>query len=303
MRPLRGNRSVRRGLVAVVAIAAAVGLAGCDRPSVAAYVGGSSVSASSINKLVTTGLAEPGMSAAWGSKQATYRKRLLSNEIFHLQTAQAAARYHVSVSESELASVTKSVQASQLAALGVAPSQVPAFLRDVALAGEVAAASKAIASQYFIGLIGVRTPAEARALKVRVRANPDNYSTIAKAYKNSFQDPTGIDFSQLAQAISPQQLGLLSKGSTTVVSVSTQGGGSQPAVVHVFDVKPFQLATMTAAKRLQTVIGLYPASRVSLNLDSRAAVRVNPRFGSWNKLTGEIGSLPNSALLASGSSG
>ncbi|PZS06420.1 MAG: hypothetical protein DLM56_00045 [Pseudonocardiales bacterium] len=286
------RRSALAPFVALAAVATLL-LAGCERPSTAAYVGDRGISASSLDKAVQAGLASSAaMRSAWGSRESLYRQRVLSNAVYHQLTLRAAARAAVSVSEAEVSTVTRGIDTTLFTQLGIAPADVRAFLRDVLVSGEVAVKEHAVGSSYSLGLIGVTSKAEATQVLAALNANPNSYESLVAKHQGSLPDPQNVTLQQLARLVTGPALLKLHDGSN--LTVSTQQG---MGVIHIFGIDRFDLTKATETQKLQASVEIYPASRSYVASVAAPRVKINPRYGQWDPATGEITTLGNSALV------
>ena len=133
---------------AVVAVAGLLPLTACEpRVGVAAYVGDTRISDARVQQLVDEGLSDPDVREGV-QDVAAYRQMVLSRLIKHELITGAARRLGVRVTEGEMAQVLASEQqraggrdefraALARPPLGVPPSQIRSFFRDLVLLDEI----------------------------------------------------------------------------------------------------------------------------------------------------------------------
>lgn len=285
--------------VAVAALAL-LALVGCDRrPSTAAYVGSTTISAHQLDQTINAGWASKPIKAAW-SDQAAYRRQVLDNEIYHAVLVQVAASRGLRASDAEATDVLKALRtqvqtSSQLdkafAQLGYAPAQVGDFARDIALTGEVAIKA---GLAYTIGIIETPNAATARRVARRIASDEAAYESLATRYanaQNTLQQPQLVTKDQVVQAFGKE--GATARPGDTF-TIPVPGGSGTVAVVHLFSTN---LSLLPSAARAVALLNLYRSGRIAIGKGFHGRIRVNPRFGRWDAGSGKVGESVNPAVI------
>jgi SurA N-terminal domain len=312
VKPMSGPRRRWAAAVAVPAAAVLV-LTGCDKASTAATVGDQDLSVSSLQKMVRDGLADKTVAGQWNGDQAGLTRQVLNWRVNETLVDQAAKKRGITATPTDVTVVKaaftqQGIDAATLAKNGVLPKGQDAFARAIALAARLAIANKAVTvpDVLKVGLILAPTRLDAGAVTAELRADPAAYPQIAARYKNTVTSPqpvlrTSTAYSQqfgapeLANALKATQ------AYSHIIDASTLGSGLKGfVVITVLGVQKGSLAALEAmsdpTEAGQLMTQAFTESTTRALYTKSVKVTVNPRYGSWNASTGQIGDSPDSAL-------
>jgi peptidyl-prolyl cis-trans isomerase SurA len=302
-------RSLRRPLVLGTVLAAAVlGVAGCrTSPSVAAYVGDSTVTVDELTDAVDARLADPAISQSAAGREEQLTRGVLSLLVDQEVYAEAARRYDVQVSDGEvqqridtlLTGQDPDAAFAQAAAQGLTRADVTERIREQLVRERVAQAAgqaqgltdAALQAQYqqslpsltqtTLGIITVPDQATADDVLAQLTDDTTAYPALATQYAgpNTLPTPqafTGDQLSGLPQELAPG-LASTQPGNGFTVDVPQAGG-----VVVVFvgaktaptfeEARPQleQQASGAADDAGQTIVD---------QVRGELGIKVNPRYG------------------------
>ena len=312
-------------------IAAATGLAvlllsacgeGQLRPGAAAIVGEQRITSDSLQQVVDRGLEDPQAQEQLGQDRAAFQRQTLARLINREVLEEAARREGVTVTDgdvdaqlqrfAEQAGGREALEA-QAAQSGIAPQDLPRFVRDVVLDQELGDAltedlevpPATLQSLYQRGIaqfdrvqsrhILVQDEAQARSLLQQVREDPSRFEDLAAEFSldTSNKDQGGdLGLAGRGQFVPEFEELLFSAEPGTYDVVQTQFGWH---VVHVQDRQTTSLAEATPELRRAALQEQRQAATQELlrEVARDLGVRVNPRFGQWAAETGSVEALEN----------
>lgn len=300
------NRRSPRVLVSGLLLAlAVVSLSACrTSPSVAAYVGGATVTTAELSEAVDARRQDPLIAAYADSDEAAYTRQVLGLLVEEEVYAAAAQRYDVAVSDSE---VRERIEVlldgdapgdvyDQLAGQGISRADVAENVRQRLLRQQIAVAEGVATeptqaqlqaryaevaqdrAQLRFGYVTVPDQPTADAVLAQLRAAPDSYPAIAQTYAGQYTLPQ-LEVrpgEQLPGALAGQLAALEPGTGFTVVVGQVTGvvvGFLDDIVYPDFDdVRP-QLDQEVADAASQAGAALVAEVRSDLE------ITVNPRFG------------------------
>lgn len=307
VRSARSRAHRVRILTAVAAPTAVVlVLAGCDKPSTAATVGDQRVSVSQLQHLVRDGLSTPAVARVWSGKESQLTRAVLGRRITELQVRAAAKRAGVSatttdVSAIESAFAAQGVSDSSYTSVGIVPSQQRAFLRTIALGARVAVAAGAaqVPDVVRFGLLRVPDRLAAGSASAKLKADPSSYAAVAASYEGSEPKPVEGTSTAFVQQFGASLLTAAKSGGVQTEVAAAGKGQKDFAVLVVLGVEKGtldRLEQLSDPSEAQRLIPQAYQSGLQKGLFTSGAVRVNPRYGSWNAKTGTLGDLPTPGL-------
>ena len=331
------TRSPRR--IAATAAVAVLLLSACGqgqlRPGAAAIVGEQRITADSLQQLVQRGLSDPQAQSQLGQDRVAFQRQALARLINREVLEVAAAREGITVTDGEVDAQLQRFAAeaqgrqgleARAAQSGIAPEDLPRFVRDVVLDQElgdvltedVDVPPATLQDLYTSNLaqfdraesrhILVEDEAQARSLLAQVRADPSRFADLAARFSTdtSNKDQGGsLGSSGRGQFVPEFEALLFGAKPGTYDVVKTQFGWH---VVHVVSRQTTTLAQATPElRRLALQEQRQMATQARLREVARElGVKVNPRFGVWSAEAGTVEALddPNGVTTpAPGGSG
>jgi hypothetical protein len=231
---------------------------------------------------------------------------VLQNQIAHVLVVQAAKQAKVTVASNAgtyvRGAAAADIQAqggspdqvaASLVQQGIAPSQQPAFLQDVALEGALAYQKRQI-SAYRMGLIQVKDQKTAQHVATALQADESKYAALAKKNPapNTNAAPFVVSSFRVDQSLKQSSPAAVSPHSSFIVP--DQGGGYD--VEHVF-ATDVPLTSATPQQLGALLYDGYGVLSATLLKKPGMKIRVNPRFGSWNAKQGKVAGAANPAVL------
>ena len=306
------NNRARLPLAAAAALAVAAGISGCTTsPGAAAIVGGSRISAETLQATVNRALADPAAQQQLGQDRAGFVRNELSRLITNVIVARAAADQHVTVTttdiDHELDSLAQQAGGQQqlvkaASASGVPQQDLRTFLRYFvmqqklgdSLASNVDVSDAELQAEYQKNIdkydqvdsahILLKTKAQADQVLAQVRQNPSSFATLAA--KLSLDTGSKANGGELglqphSQFVKPFADAIFAAKPGTFVEVHSQFGWH---VVHVIAHKTTTLAEV-APELKASLLGPKKQALVQQDLSAvakRLGVHVNPRYGRWD---------------------
>ena len=312
---IRSSRLAASAGLAVLLLSACG--SGAVRPGAAALVGDERIPTDRLQQVVERGLADPQAAEQLGQDRPAFQRQTLSRLINRQVLAAAAEREGVSVDDgdvdaqfedfAEQAGGREALEA-QAAQNGIAPEDLPAFLRDVVLEqalGDELTADETVPQEQLQSLyqqnlaqydqvrsrhILVADEAQARSILADVQADPSRFAALAAEFSTdtSNKDDGGDlgtagrgqfvpEFEQLLFSAEPGSYGV----------VQTQFGWH---VVNVVERVTTSLEEATPELR-RAALQEQRAEATGTVLREVAedlGVEVNPRFGRWDEETGSV---------------
>ena len=315
--PIVNNRA-RLAMAAAAALAVAAGLSGCTTsPGAAAVVGGSRISAATLQATVNRALADPAAQQQLGQDRAGFVRNELSRLITNVIVARAAAEQHVTVTNTdidrELDSLAQQAGGAQqlvqaASASGVPKQDLRTFIRYFVMQqklGDVLAATVNVSdadlqAEYQKNIdkydlvdaahILLKTKAEADQVLAQVRKTPSSFGSLAS--KLSLDTGSKANGGELglqphSQFVKPFADAIFAAKPGTFLEVHTQFGWH---VVHVISHKTTPLAEV-APQLKATILGPKRQALVAQALGAvakRVGVHVNPRYGRWDTAADKV---------------
>lgn len=315
------------GRLAFVAAAAAavVMLAGCgeQHPGAAAFVGNTRISASDLTDRVSRSLVDPQAKSKLGTDRPGFERRQLSQLIDHQLIVAAARDKGVTVSDGQVdariqqyadqAGGRKKLD-QQAAQNGIAPSDLPGFVRDIVLTDALAdklvadvpvpdAQLKALYAsnldqfdQVHVAHVLVKDKATADRILATVSANPSTFADQARQFSTDpgSKDKGGdLPFTGRGGFVKPFSDAAFGAKPGAFVEAHSEFGWH---VIHVLERRTTTLAQAAPDLRRQ-VLKDERTKRLQQALTdtaNRLKVTVSPRFGKWNAKTGQVDAPDNS---------
>jgi peptidyl-prolyl cis-trans isomerase SurA len=302
-------RSLRRPLVLGTALAAAVlGVAGCrTSPSVAAYVGDSTVTVDRLTDEVDARLADPAISQSAAGREEQLTRGVLSLLVDQEVYAEASRRYDVRVADGDvqqridtlLAGQDPDAAFAQAASQGLTREDVVERIREQLVRERVAQAAgqaqglsdDALRAQYqqalptltqtTLGIITVPDAATADDVLAQLTADPSRYAALATQYagQNTLPTPqafTGQQLAGLPQELAPGLAGT-APGEGFTVDVP-QAGGTVVVFVGARTTPTFEQARPQLEQQASGAADDAGKTLVD-QVRNDLGVKVNPRYG------------------------
>ena len=301
-------------------------LSGCGegqlRPGAAALVGAERITSDRLQEAVERGLSDPQAAQQLGADRAEFQRQTLSRLINREVLEAAAEAEGVTVSEGDVAAQIEDfvVQAGgrepleeQAAQGGIAPEDLPRFVRDIvldlklgdALTADVLVPIEQLQAGYDQNIaqydrvrarhILVADEQTARMILEQVRRDPSRFTALAAEFStDTTNNDTGGD------------LGLAGRGQFVPefeqVLFTAQPGSYELAktqfgwhVIHVVERQTTSLAEATP--ELRRVVLQDQRQQATQELlratAARLGINVNPRFGRWDPETGAVAPAEN----------
>lgn len=316
------TRTLRLLALTGIATLAVTGCAGTVRTGAAATVGDERITTSSLDAVVTRGLADPAAKQAAGADRAAFEREALGRLIQHDVVVEAARRQGVTVDGATVDKLQDQLsaqftsQGSSLAAeaakAGIAPKDLRQTLTDAALRDALAdkltasidvpqsaleQAYRANIAQFDqVDSAHILVPSKALAQQVlaKVKADPKQFAALAAQYSTdtSTKDKGGeLGFQGRGALEKPFETAIFSNPPGSYVLAQTRYGFH---VIHVIARNTTSLAQATPTLRRNLLsqqrteaLAAYLA-KVSKDL----GVHVNPRFGSWDAQSQQVVATP-----------
>jgi foldase protein PrsA len=306
-------------------------LSGCGegelRPGAAAIVGEQRITTDELQQVVDRGLSDPQAEEQLGQDLAAFQRQVLARLVNREVLEEAARREGVTVTEGEVDAQfqrfaeqagSREALEAQAAQSGIAPEDLPRFLRDVvldqklgdALTEDVDVPQETLEQLYQQNIgqfdrvesrhILVEDEAQARSILAQVREDPSRFAELAAQFSidESNKDQGGrLGTVGRGQFVPEFERLLFSAEPGTYDVVQTQFGW------HVVNVLDRQTTPLEEARPELRRVALQAERQqaVSERLREVAAdlgVNVNPRFGEWSPETGSVEALqdPNGVV-------
>ena len=318
-------------LLAAASLAAFV-LTGCGdgavRAGAAATVGGERITTSTLEQVVTRGLADPSAQQTVGADRPSFERAVLRRLISHVLLTRAAADQHVAVSGGDVVSARDRI-ATQLGGesalnaealkAGISAKDLTQTIADVALRDaladtltakvDVPQASLEHAYQQNIAQydqvhsahILVATLAQAKQILAAVKATPSRFAALAAKFSTdaASKDKGGDLGLQGRGALEkPFEAAIFSNPVGAFVIAKTQFGFH---VIHIIERKTTTLEQAKTDLR-RNLLGEQRSTSVQvllLKTAKKLGVHVNPRFGTWDPKAQDVIALTNPVSKAS----
>lgn len=287
------------------------------RPGAAAIVGEDRITTADLQGVVDRGLSDPAAEQQLGQDRAAFQRQALSRLINRIVLEEAAEREGVTVNQGDVdAQLERFVSQAgsrealeqQAAQSGIAPQDLPRFLRDVvldqalgdALTEDVDVPQEQLQSLYQENIgqydrvrsrhILVETEAQARSILAQVRADESRFAPLAAQFSTdtSNKDRGGdLGLAGRGQFVPEFEELLFSAEEGTYDVVQTQFGWH---VVNVIERETTTLAEATPELR-RAALQAERQERTQALLQEVSAdlgVKVNPRFGAWDAASGQV---------------
>lgn len=296
-------------------------LSGCGdgqlRPGAAALVGEQRITSESLRELVERGLADPQAAQQFGSDRAAFQRQTLSR-LLNREILEAAAQAGgVTVSDSEVDAQleqfvlqvgSREMLDQQAAQSGIAPTDLPRFVRDIVLDMQLAdqltedvevprEQLQAVYDQNIAQFDQVRSrhilvPDEPTARRIldQVRQDPSRFAALAAELSTdtSNKDMGGdLGLAGRGQFVPAFEEALFAAQPGAFEIVQTQFGW------HVINVVERQTTTLEeATPELRRTVLQEQRQQASADVlretAARLGVTVNPRFGRWDPEKGTV---------------
>ena len=305
--------ALRRVLGPAAALAAVVGLTGCNTsPGAAALVGSSRISVSTLQDDVKKALKDPQVASfAANDKPGFFRTelgRLISNKV----VTAAAAPYHITVTPDE---VNQAIQqfaqsAGGVTALyqqaasqaGISQAEFPQVIHYYvleqklgdALVANVPVSATALQAAYQQNIdqydqvhaahILVKSKSLADSILAQVQADPSKFASLAAKYSIDTSNKTNggdLGFAGRSKFVKPFSDAIFAAKPNSFIEVHSQFGWH---VVHVIAHRVETLKQATPQLRPQVLQSLR-TQKLDTALAAEAkklGIHVNPRYGSWD---------------------
>lgn len=307
--------SRRTRLLGVLLAAAGLALAGCQPgPGAAAYIGDRKVSDQQVRDDEASELAVPVIKDAvqkqFGDDLGPFRRLLLNERIVTELTNEAADRNHLSVQDSAVQAAidadggykTLEQQGGLSHDLAFRRYRYRLLLQEIGYRSgkvkrpteqELQTAYEQAAGQretVQLGIIATKAD-QLDAAYARVKANPDQFATIAAGYPGSSPQPAEYQRAQL-----PPEVGN-AKAGEIVKYVGTGADAGKYFVVKIFSVKRPTFAELRPTLLQPSQSQAEQAGLASVGqLARQIGVRVSPRYGTWDPQKVAIGDTPDSVV-------
>lgn len=316
------NKAGRFSLAALLCGTVSASVAGCNTsPGAAAVVGGDRIPAQTLQQAVDRALADPTAQQQLGQNRVAFVRTELSRLINNQIITVVAQQEHVTVSSADIDAEVQALvqqtggeqQLEQAAAgSGVPKQDLRGFIRyyvmqqkvaDKLVSGVQVSESDLLAEyqknadkydQVHAAHILVHTKAEADQILAQVRNKPSSFAALAmqKSIDTGSKGNGGdLGFQPRGQFVKPFSDAIFAARPGSFIEVQTQFGWH---VVHVIEHRTTSLATATPELRQsllqsqrQTLLGHALASTAK-----RIGVHVNPRYGVWDPVKGQVVETP-----------
>jgi SurA N-terminal domain len=302
-------------LLGVLLAAVGLALVGCQpSPGAAAYIGDRKVSDQQVRDDEASELAvsviKDAVQRQFGDDLGPFRRLLLNERIVSELTNEAADRNHLSVPDSAVQQAIDADGGYQTLAQQGGLSHDLAFrryryrllLQELGYTTgkvrrpteeQLRQAYEQAASQRETAQLGITAtkPEQLDAAYARVKANPDQFATIAASYPGSSPQPAEYQRAQL-----PPEVGN-AKAGEIVKYVGTGADAGKYFVVKVFTVTRPSFAELRSTLLQPSQSQAEQAGLSSVGqLAKQIGVRVSPRYGTWDPQKVAIGDTPNSVV-------
>lgn len=301
--------------------AAALVLTGCGDGAVqtgaAATIGSDRITTSALDRVVTTGLADPTAQQNVGTDRVSFERSVLSRLIEHIVLTKAAQEANVTV---DGATVDKALDsfATQLGGLdqlkaeatkaGIAPQDLRQTIADVALrdalsdklTASVEVPESALKQAYDQNIaqfdqvhsahILVATKALAEQILAQVKADPTRFAALAAKYSIDTSNKSkggDLGFQGKGALEKSFEAAIFTNKPGSFVIAKTQYGYH---VIHVIERKTTTLDQARTTLR-RNLLGQQRQVLVSAYLQrvaKKLGVHVNPRFGTWDATNQQV---------------
>lgn len=319
----------RRAIGIACVLGVVVITTGCQsRAGQAALMGNERISDNDLQKIVQEQLADPAVRSVvqqkYGDDQGAYRQLILNYTLRHRLIERASQQFNVSVPDTAViarmsALATEAGNAQQLnnaltTALLVKPDFAQRLVRDELLQTEIGYASSRIPrpsddelraqyessiaryTTYKVGVIDVQDEKAGKAVIAELHKNPQNYSAIAAKHLSLGTLPAiaALDAIQIPEDLHakldrahPNEAFLY-----TLPANTSTPGAHRVVLLSAKDVIPFDQVKPTLQEN--TATAAQKAAVPELNkLASQLDIKINPRYGKWDKSNGGIVDAPN----------
>ena len=323
------NNRARLPLAAAAIVVAVAGLSGCTTsPGAAAIVGGSRISAETLQATVNRALADPAAQQQLGQDRAGFVRNELSRLITNVIVARAASDQHVTVSnadiDKELDNLAQQAGGQQqlvqaASASGVPKQDLRTFIRYFvmqqklgdSLAANVDVSDAELQAEYQKNIdkydqvdsahILLKTKAQADQVLAQVQKNPSSFASLAARLSldaGSKSNGGALGLQPHSQFVKPFADAIFAAKPGTFIEVHSQFGWH---VVHVIAHKTTTLAEV-APELKASLLGPKRQALVQKELSSvakRLGVHVNPRYGRWDVASDKVVAVPDKNGLSS----
>jgi parvulin-like peptidyl-prolyl isomerase len=306
---------------------AALALTGCGagpvRTGAAATVGDERITTSTLDSVVTRGLADPAARQSAGADRVAFERDALARLIQHDVVVEAARRQGVTVDgatvdklQDQLAAQFTS-QGSTLAAeaakAGIAPQDLRQTLTDAALrdaladklTASIAVPAAALQQAYQSNIaqfdqvdsahILVASPALAASVLAQVKADPTQFAALAAKYSTDTgsKDKGGeLGFQGRGALEKPFENAIFNNKPGSYVIAKTRYGYH---VIHVEarHTTTLEQASPTLRRNLLSQQRTAALGAYLLKVSKDLGVHVNPRFGRWDASAQQVVAIPD----------